>query len=299
VDPVNDALLGKKKFSILVPHKNSYFEFERLINSIPDHVEIIAVDDNSDPDIFNQVCSLVRLRSNVKLLKNPSLVHNAGVARNVALEYCNSEWVIFADSDDEFCSENLNEFISKFGFESCDVVYFGVDSFDELTKKPTIKCKLYKEMISSFPLGKEKLSFQWQVPWGRAIRKEFLEDRYIMFESRVASNDVEFSAKLAIAYPRIAVFKKMLYRHYQSTHSLSGTLTPEKAIDRLEASINRNEMFFKARAPVRLNYNFRYLIVSFPVIFKLKRFLIFYQFFRSFLQAMLVNIKVKISRFFN
>lgn len=280
----------KNNVSILVPHKNSIEQLKRLLNSIPADIKIIVVDDNSDINVRREIEDMRHTYPNATFMENTTNSYNAGVARNIALSNCESDWVIFADADDEFVTKNLNEFIEKVICDDFDMIFFGVDSIDESTSYSTDKCKPYKVRVKKFPENERTIAFGWEVPWGRAIKRKFLEINNIWFESRSASNDVEFSARLAVLKPRLSVFEKTTYIHYESSSSLSGYLTPEKALDRLEASMNRNNMFFKSGSLVRLDYNYQYLVASFPCLVKRKKFYLLLRYIRSFSQAVLFNL---------
>ena len=97
-------------FSIIIPHKNIPSLLQRCLDSIPkrDDVQIIVVDDNSNPQKvdFEKFPGLDKPNTEAYFDKSGK---GAGRARNVGLKHAKGEWVIFADCDDYFHVEVLNE----------------------------------------------------------------------------------------------------------------------------------------------------------------------------------------------
>lgn len=275
--------------SILVPHKDSPHRLKRLLESIPDGINIIVVDDNSKENSLKLIKSSNFVSRAFKLVMSDQKPGNAGVARNVALSRCVTEWVIFADADDLFYREGLINLVSYIKRSLADVVFFGVDSLVESNQLKGTRSDVYQAMISDWPKSRDYIAFRWPVPWGKAIKREFLVKNGIWFSSRIASNDVEFSAKIASRRPVISAFKQTVYCCFESDDSLTATLTPAKAYDRVQAGINRNFIFFKCKAPVRLNYNFKFFLNSMPFVFRHLRFSIIWRFPSSVFIALLVN----------
>jgi len=281
-----------ESITVLVPHKNSPNKLKRMLDSVPFGVYVIVVDDKSTDDVLDAVKSEIFLNSNAELIENEQAESNAGVARNIALKHDKTEWVIFADADDEFYKAEFEGLISYLNNSAADVVLFGVEAFDEKSRKQSPRADVYKKLIALWPSNKETILHSWVVPWGRAIRRSYLVTNEIVFSSRYASNDVEFSAKLAVCHPVVGVYKKNLYCCYDSPSSLTATLTPAKAKDRLAASVNRNFMFYKDNAAVRLNYNVKYFFVAIPSIIKSKDFSLLLKSVVSFFLACLFNFNL-------
>ena len=98
------------KYSIVVPNYNKAEYIEECLNSILNQTynnyEIIVIDDGSSDnslEIINQF--------DVKLLKTNRL--QAGGARNLGLQYCTGDYIIFLDSDDYLSSEDVLEKLSN------------------------------------------------------------------------------------------------------------------------------------------------------------------------------------------
>ena len=117
----------KYNYSIIIPHKNIPTLLQRCLDSIPqrDDVQVIIVDDNSDPSIvdFENFPGLKRKNTIVVFDKSSK---GAGHARNIGIEHSNSKWLIFADADD-FFNYCIGECLDKYKDASEDIILeFGI-----------------------------------------------------------------------------------------------------------------------------------------------------------------------------
>lgn len=87
------------KFSIIIPAYNAEKYIESTLNSIfkqtYKNFEIIVVDDCSTDNTYN----LLKRYNNIRLLKTKENSRQ-GTARNIGLDACRGEYIIFLDSDD-------------------------------------------------------------------------------------------------------------------------------------------------------------------------------------------------------
>lgn len=268
--------------SILIPHKDSVDKLCRLLDSIPEQVSIVVVDDDSDRANLGRLRTICATKySNVKLLRNLSSERNAGTARNVAIDNCpaGTTWVIFADADDEFKLDALRRLVNYLkSSASFDIVFFNCVARKEGSDEGSERCDIYSALIKSWPDSKHFIAFCWPVPWGRAIKfNEVIRANNLRFSSRVASNDIEFSAKLALTRPEMTVFSEDVYICSESDSSLTATLTREKALDRLKANISRNRLYHMNQVDtVHYNYCGKFLLKAMPLIFKRRELFIFW-----------------------
>ena len=285
--------------SILIPHKDSVVKLCRLLNSIPEKVNVVVVDDDSDIANLNRLKSICATKySNVKLVSNMSPERNAGTARNVAIDNCPPEtnWVIFADADDEFKIDALQGLIDHLQESvSSDVVFFNCVAKIEGCEENSKRCNGYRALIESWPDSKHLIAFCWPVPWGRAIKfNEVIRANNLRFSSRIASNDLEFSAKVALTQPDITVFPEDVYICYESNNSLTATLTPEKALDRLKANISRNRLYHMHQIDVvHYNYCGKFLLKAIPLILKRREYFVFWDSIKNFLISLHMNFLYK------
>ena len=284
---------------ILIPHKNSVDKLCRLLDSIPAEINVLVVDDDSETEILERLKGIFSTNyKNVKLIRNMSSERNAGTARNVAIKNCpiDTEWVIFADADDEFNEGALRRLVSYLGHnKSDDVVFFNCMARKEHSKEEGRRCDSYRKLISCWPSSRHSIAFEWPVPWGKAIRIDrVIRPNGLEFASRLAGNDMEFSAKLALIRPIINVFPEEVYICYESKNSLTATLTPEKALDRLKANSNRNRLYYAAGVDfVRYNYGLTFFLKAIPLIVSNRDFSAFRGEFKNLFIAFRMNLIFK------
>jgi len=92
-----------KKVSIIMTTYNSstYIEnaLQSLLNQTYENIEIIVVDDNSKDDTVDKICKFVEVDKRIKLIKIPINV-GTYVAKNIALNYVEGDFITCHDSDD-------------------------------------------------------------------------------------------------------------------------------------------------------------------------------------------------------
>jgi len=243
--------------TIIVPHKNSYDSLVGLLKTIPDEVRIIIVDDKSERWIQGKLRNLNG--NNLTVIFNNYEESNAGFARNLGIESLNEEceWVMFSDADDLMNYDNLIAVVSKLKYETADVVLAGVDARYN-SGEPSTRADYIKELLAEYPHNNKSILFKWVGPIGKVIRKKVIDDNQLKYESRIASNDVVFSAKLAALRPSCAYYPMNVYTIIQSETSLTASLNVKKAKDRLETTWIRNRINQKSKSGVKLYYGVTY-----------------------------------------
>src|SRR5690606_39237873 len=125
-------------------------------------------------------------------------VSNAGYACSLCIaaldETC--EWVMLSDADDLMNKDSLIRLLADLKSEKSDVVLGGVDAIWD-TGKPSERADYIKRLIAEYPKNKTSILFSWVGPIGKAIRKQLIVENGLKFESRLASYDVVFAARLA------------------------------------------------------------------------------------------------------
>ncbi|GED44020.1 hypothetical protein HHA02_33490 [Cobetia marina] len=271
--------------SVIIPHKNSPKKLDRLLTSIPDqkNIEIIIVDDNSDACLRPGRTDFIN--SNVIHLDNIN-DNNAGTARNLGLQNACGEWIIFADADDKFIKENFLLLLNTLYEEKkSDIIFYKCLALKEETEEASNRASLYSNLLYVGADEYKNIAYNWLVPWGKAIRKDIIIKNNIKFDSRMASNDVMFSTRLAYHINNISIIHTPLYICYESLSSLTATLNPAKAYDRLGALVDRNEFLMKNQVKIKKDYGFTYFFKSKPLIYNMKKY-------KLYIKWMIVTIQV-------
>jgi len=179
--------------------------------------------------------------------------------------------------------------------ELSDVVFFNCIAKKEICGETSERCNHYRALIESWPASKQSIAFFWPVPWGKAIKlNEVILTNNLKFSSRIAGNDMEFSAKVALARPKISVFSEDVYVCYESVGSLTGTLSAEKALDRLKANINRNRLYYSNNVDfVHYNYCGRFFLKAMPSIVQKREFSVVWDAIKNFFISLRMNFLSK------
>ena len=119
-----------------------------------------------------------------------------GESRNIGITNAHGKWILFADSDDVFepgIDNILNTLLTD---TSSDIVNFDVTSRDSDTNKPNNEIEKINYHCSDDKYLKDPMSFKYitLVPWGKVIRKKFIEKHNLKFEEVKHGNDLRFAS---------------------------------------------------------------------------------------------------------
>lgn len=205
--------MSGKVFSIIIPHYNNVTDLSRCLNSIPvrDDVEVIIVDDNSDPDKvdFDHFPGLNRADTMVVFSKAEK-GKGPGYARNVGLDLAIGKWVVFSDSDDYFLPD-FNVALDHYFDSDADVVFFRC-------KKQSLNGEISSyQMVNNLIDEAERvgipdpIAYEFPCPWGKFIRRDFLNDNKIRFKVITGGDDIYFSTAIALSLRRYLTSSLNLY----------------------------------------------------------------------------------------
>jgi glycosyltransferase involved in cell wall biosynthesis len=246
------------KYTVVIPHYNSAGKLARLVASIPQRkdIQIVIVDDLSSSAEIEAVRGNGVLMERAKVLF-PGMKLTAGGARNVGLDEAEGEWILFADADDFFephAFDVLDREIEG-AQEAINVFYFKVQGFHETGLGPSDRGMRLNRILDNY--GKYS-RFNHVVPWAKLIRHQLLKDHGIAFEEVRFSNDLMFSARLALASDAVKVIDEVLY----SVEEGGGGLTSRKSEDdlfcRREVQL-RHEKFLFEHLPDEFLQKHRYV----------------------------------------
>lgn len=224
-------------FSFIIPHKNlPPYLLRRCLDSIPhweDLIQIIVVDDASDPRIvnFEQLPGVGDPCTEVYFTKEGK---GPGFARNFGLDKAKGEWIFFADADDYYIKENLETFLQSDLFCTReDAIYWGCKQI-EISGSSSI-LQLIKN--NSSPIEKKDVPFLAKAPWLKTIRKSFIEKHHLRFDEFIGSEDLMFSLKVASLLKNYALCDEVIYVYEKRSSSLETSLAKKIQCTKMEASI--------------------------------------------------------------
>ena len=224
-------------FTIIIPHKNTPNLLKRLILSIPmrDDLEIIVVDDHSDPDVVNFTYFPCKERKNMIIVSNTDRP-GAGHARNYALSLAKGKWILFADSDD-FFNLGFNVFLDKYVDSDADIIYFNANSVDTETYEHSNRADHLHYFIDNYHKnpqdGEIVMRYMFTEPWCKMIKRKLIEDFSICFDDTLIHEDVKFACLVGHYASNVIVDNSQLYCVTSRENSLSRTMTKQKYLDEL------------------------------------------------------------------
>ena len=228
-------------YTIIIPHKNTPQLLQRCLDSIPprDDIQIIIVDDNSDPSIvhFDHFPGLDQPNTEVYFTK---VSKGAGYARNVGLQHAKGKWLVFADADD-FFMPCFNEALDKYMDNENDVIYFKQTAVDS----KTLKLHTWYMFVNDI-LSKIQKTNDWNLvlkivptPWGKLIKHDLIMQHNIQFQESLWSNDVLFFVKLATISTKKLISDQIVYCYViNRQESLMGNHTIESMSVRHQVCID-------------------------------------------------------------
>ena len=232
-------------YSIIIPHKNIPDLLRRCLDSIPrrEDVQIIVVDDNSNPAVldFNCFPGLDEPCVEVYFTKEGK---GAGYARNVGLEHAVGKWVLFADADD-FFSLNLLDKLDTYKDVDAEIIVFRweivkSDMFDLSRRFGPISLKEIESAIrGEMPVSLYLSALN--MPWSKMVLHRFLTLHDIHFEESYVANDVLYSKLLAVYAKRIILAKEILYMLTDRDERLGTDFSSEACMIRYDVLSNVNK----------------------------------------------------------
>lgn len=215
---------ARYNYSIIIPHKNIPQLLSRCLESLPvrDDLQIIIVDDNSDPQVVDFENFPGKNAPNTTVIFDKSGM-GAGRARNIGLDNVkDAKWIFFADADDFYnpiLSEKMDEYLNS----DADIVYFGVDSvYSETLEKSMRKNAYNKHFNYAVRTGDDnRLRCKLTVPWAKFIRFELVQKGKYRFTEIPASNDAYFILLCAFSAKKIKTDPAEIYTVTERKNSIT------------------------------------------------------------------------------
>lgn len=221
-------------FTFIIPHKNIPSLLKRCLDSIPSHpgIEIIVVDDNSNPESIKELKKLNRKELQIIYTTENK---GAGFARNVGVANAHGEWLLFADADDFFLPKLLEK-LNQHKKQNHKLILFksccrNSCNLTEIGQRQNI-CNHITNKMNDFQKGQINhidLLLGAGVPWAKMVRLDFLQENSIYFEEVQYSNDTGWITQLAtkISSNDIAISDEEIYCWTDRTDSLYYTRNKE------------------------------------------------------------------------
>ena len=237
-------------YSVIIPHRNIPQLLVRCLASIPqrEDLEVIIVDDNSDPETVDFDSFPGKERPNTTIVFDKS-GKGAGRARNIGMEMAKGKWLLFADADD-FFNYCLNAVLDEYELNESDMVFFPQSCLDSETyingSRADMNVKLLNNYISKKKYSELLLRYILAAPWGKLIKNSLVHNNHILFEETKIHNDVRFSYLVGFYAKTIKVDMRAIYCLTYRAGSITYTLSEEKILDRMRV-FARRDSFLKEK----------------------------------------------------
>lgn len=209
-------------YSFIIPHKNSPTYLVRCLKSIPDRedVQVIVVDDDSDPKIVNWDKFEVNRKGNFEIVKTKS-GKGAGYARNVGVSKAIGKWLVFPDADDYY-KDGFLSILDKYKDSDHDVVYYNFDMIEE-SGELFVKNKVagYIDDFDGSRNHLDLIKFKLHSPWLKMVRRDFVLKYKIFFEEVPIGNDFFYSLQVGYFSTKPLVIKDKIYNYVHHTKSMT------------------------------------------------------------------------------
>ena len=189
-------------------------------------IEVIIVDDGS-PDSCPQICdNWAKKDSRIRVIHQ----ENAGlsVARNIALEAANGEYIAFVDSDDFIHPLMLEKLYQALTESNADISMCGFDYFVDGTcsfkqikeskmsdERNTIQLLSHTDFVDLFADLEVPIT---AVVWNKLYKKEVISDT--VFKPGVLIEDIRFISELAHRIDKVVSVNEKLYFYRNRERSI-------------------------------------------------------------------------------
>lgn len=234
--------------SIIIPIYNVEKELDRCLNSVVNqtyhNLEIILVNDGST-DNSELICNEYKKKDN-RIIYIKQKNKGLSAARNKGIEFANSNYYIFIDSDD-FINLNFVEELYKTlsnnnaDIAICDLKKVYDDNQDISKKQNGIICSY--DGISKFYNVYNEFDLVTTVAWNKIYKKEIFKN--IKYPVSKIHEDEFVVLELLDNANKVAYTSCNYYYYYQRANSITGSYS-YKHVDILEAFKNKMN-FFKKR----------------------------------------------------
>ena len=224
------------KYSLIIPHYNDLPRLKRLMLSLPerDDLQVIVVDDCSVAK--NDLEDFFQSFPNVQFYQLDSN-SGAGAARNFGLTKASGEFLLFADSDDEFLPNAFEVFDLKLD-GSNQISYFLSEARQDESGQPSTRADALNELCLKYFNSRAefdclRLKLGHVVPWAKVYKKSFVDETGVKFDEVFVANDVYFNVVNSLMAEKISVFTDFTYRVYRLSDSLTSTTNAFRLIQRV------------------------------------------------------------------
>ena len=257
--------MNHPSFSIIIPHYDIPDLLMRCLKSIPvsEDIQVIVVDDNS-PDADTYLDRYPELSRPYLEFIRTTKGGGAGYARNIGLDHAKGKWLLFADADDLYVDDMYN-IIRPYADSEADIIFFKEKSVLSTDIHQTIKRVEYinKYIDEYLETGCDKyVRLRYPQPWGKIIKREFVENYRFRFDEVEYENDHFFSVCIGYYAKKVDVSNQVLYIYTYRENSLAGVFCskPNELKVRAEVSFRVEKLFRQLNVGIEPHRPFKWYL---------------------------------------
>lgn len=259
------------KVSVIIPVYNvkDYVGecLDSLINQSLREIEIICVDDGSTDGTLNILRQYETTDRRIKVIQQKN--QYAGVARNIGMKHAHGKYMIFLDADDFFNETLLEKTYCEAERCNADVVLFGGQSYDNVSKKIQPMPWLLNTAIlpKKVPFNckdtdGQLLNAYSPAPWTKLFLSAFIRKHNLQFQALQNSNDVFFIFSATCLAERITFLDEKFVYYRRGTMSSLQSLKGKEPLCFLEVYNSAYKMLKEQGIYEYIKAGFRSTVIS-------------------------------------
>lgn len=221
------------KYSVIVPTYNSSQTIEKCLDSIlnqfDENIEVVVIDDDSKDNTCDIVSSYGHKVKLIRKTKN----EGPSIARNIGIENCRGDYIVFIDSDDYIEADyfaNVNDALNGKNIDllKINTNYYGnrIDSKLFNTSSTDI---LNGESLLLKLLGENKI---FSTPWMYIIKRSLFLENNLFFSNNRIHEDLGLIPCLILKAARTMAIDYAGYNYIYHDGSLSTSKNYEQVVRR-------------------------------------------------------------------
>lgn len=230
--------------SVIIPAHNtaSYLKkcLDSIVNQTASNVEIIIVDDASEPALKSLLYEKYKNYQNIIFLRTEAPMRPGG-ARNRGIDVAHGRYITFCDSDDWVDLNYFEQIIKYMDSARADIGMTSMMRNDDYSTKPIYKCyydRLYT-LTSSAALKILSGSYDMGIKIvpaciNKVYRREFIFNTNSRFEQDIYFQGILYSVYTFLRAQKIICIPDTTYHHYLRINSITQSFDQKHINDFVE-----------------------------------------------------------------
>ena len=234
--------------TVIIPVYNVEKYLIKCVSSVENQTykdyEIILIDDGSTDNSAILCDELAKENDNIKVIHQEN--KGLGGARNTGIRHCDTEYVLFLDSDDCIHPQLLEKCVTAAKTNDCDMVLFDAVSVDESGQTGAI---YGNSLPANKILSEDEINIIPKNPtaWDKMYKTSLFKENDIYFPEKVWYEDLRTTPKILLFANKIVkVDSEPLYYYLQRSDSIMHTPDYDRVVKERIDAINDLTDYFNA-----------------------------------------------------